>query len=338
MIQLNKKIYSAVIGLGVGMKHFDTIRKNKNCEIKIVCDKNIKILKKLKKKYKNIRFTSDDHEIFKDKEINLVSIASYDDDHFDQVMKSLKNNKNVIVEKPICLNYAELKKISEVLKKKKSLKLTSNLVLRTEPIFKEIKKTISKKNFGDISIIEADYIWARPWKLEGWRSGIKEYSIIHGAAIHMIDLVNWLLNKRPSEVIALGSKNINLKNYKKVSDCILLLKYNKNISVKISVIATSPYKHFHELKIFSNKHSLIHNIDKSKIMKGFEKKNKIINLKESYPQKKDRSFLINNFISSLLDRNQKHMINQNEVINSMCVALAAEKSLKNFKKVKVKYL
>ena len=50
MIQLNKKIYSAVIGLGVGMKHFDTIRKNKNCEIKIVCDKNIKILKKLKKK------------------------------------------------------------------------------------------------------------------------------------------------------------------------------------------------------------------------------------------------------------------------------------------------
>ena len=273
-MQMNNKIYSAIIGLGVGMKHFDTIRKNKNCEVKMVCDKNTKILKELKKKYKNIHFTSDDNEIFKNKEINLVSIASYDDDHFDQVIKSLKNNKHVIVEKPICLNYAELRKISKILKKKNSLRLTSNLVLRTEPIFKEIKKTISKKNFGNISIIEADYIWARPWKLEGWRSRIKEYSIIHGAAIHMIDLVNWLLDKRPSEVIALGSKNINLRKYKKVSDCILLLKYDKNISVKISVIATSPYKHFHELKIFSNKHSLIHNIDKSKIMKGFEKKNK----------------------------------------------------------------
>ena len=154
----------------------------------------------------------------------------------------------------------------------------------------------------------------------------------------MIDLVNWLLDKRPSEVIALGSKNVNLRKYKKVSDCILLLKYDKNISVKISVIATSPYKHFHELKIFSNKHSLIHNIDKSKIMKGFEKKNKTTSLKESYPQKKNRSFLINNFINSLLDRNHKHIINQNEVFNSMCIALAAEKSLKNFKKVKIKYL
>ena len=337
-MQMNNKIYSAVIGLGVGMKHFDTIRKNKNCEVKMVCDKNTKILKDLKKKYKNIHFTSDDNEIFKNKEINLVSIASYDDDHFDQVIKSLKNNKHVIVEKPICLNYAELKKISKILKKKNSLRLTSNLVLRTEPIFKEIKKTISKKNFGNISIIEADYIWARPWKLEGWRSRIKEYSIIHGAAIHMIDLVNWLLDKRPSEVIALGSKNMNLRKYKKVSDCILLLKYDTNISVKISVIATSPYKHFHELKIFSNKHSLIHNIDKSKIMKGFEKKNKTTNLKESYPQKKNRSFLINNFINSLLDSNHKHIINQNEVFNSMCIALAAEKSLKNFKKVKVKYL
>ena len=291
-MQMNNKIYSAVIGLGVGMKHFDTIRKNKNCEVKMVCDKNTKILKDLKKKYKNIHFTSDDNEIFKNKEINLVSIASYDDDHFDQVIKSLKNNKHVIVEKPICLNYAELRKISKILKKKNSLRLTSNLVLRTEPIFKEIKKTISKKNFGNISIIEADYIWARPWKLEGWRSRIKEYSIIHGAAIHMIDLVNWLLDKRPSEVIALGSKNMNLRKYKKVSDCILLLKYDKNISVKISVIATSPYKHFHELKIFSNKHSLIHNIDKSKIMKGFEKKNKTTNLKESYPQKKIEAFLL----------------------------------------------
>ena len=337
-MQMNNKIYSAVIGLGVGMKHFDTIRKNKNCEVKMVCDKNTKILKELKKKYKNIHFTSDDNETFKNKEINLVSIASYDDDHFDQVIKSLKNNKHVIVEKPICLNYAELRKISKILKKKNSLRLTSNLVLRTEPIFKEIKKTISKKNFGNISIIEADYIWARPWKLEGWRSRIKEYSIIHGAAIHMIDLVNWLLDKRPSEVIALGSKNMNLRKYKKVSDCILLLKYDKNISVKISVIATSPYKHFHELKIFSNKHSLTHNIDKSKIMKGFEKKNKTTNLKESYPQKKNRSFLINNFINSLLDSNHKHIINQNEVFNSMCIALAAEKSLKNFKKVKVKYL
>ena len=338
MIQQNNKIYSAVIGLGVGMKHFDTMRKNKNCEVKIVCDKNIKILNKLKKKYKNINFTTNDSEIFKDKKINLVSIASYDDDHFDQVIKSLKNNKHVIVEKPICLNYAELRKISKILKKKNSLRLTSNLVLRTEPIFRKIKETISKKSFGNINIIEADYIWARPWKLEGWRSHKKEYSIIHGAAIHMIDLVNWLLNKKPSEVIALGSINKNLKKYKKVSDCILLLRYDKNISVKISVVATSPYKHFHELKIFSNKYSLIHNIDKSKIMKGFEKKNKVTNLKESYPQKKNRGILINNFINSLLDKNQKHIIDQNEVINSMSVALAAEKSLKNFKKIKVKYL
>ena len=338
MIKSNNKIYSAVIGLGVGMKHFDTMRKNKNCQVKIVCDKNIKILKKLKLKYKNIEFTNDDNKIFKDKTVNLVSIASYDDDHFNQVKKSLNNNKNVIVEKPICLNNLELKKISKILKKKKNLKLTSNLVLRTEPIFKKIKKIISKKNFGKINIIEADYIWARPWKLEGWRSQKKEYSIIHGAAIHMIDLVNWILNDKPSEVITLGSINKNLKKFKKVSDCLLLLKYDKNISVKISVIATSPYRHFHELKIFSNKYSLIHNIDRSKIIKGFEKKNKVLNLEEPYPQKKNRGILINNFINSLLDKNQKHFIDQNEVINSMSVALAAEKSLKNFKKVKVKYL
>lgn len=335
---MNNKIYSAVIGLGVGMKHFDAMRKNKKCEVKIVCDRNIRVLRALKKKYKKIHFTTNDNEIFDDKKINLVSIASYDDDHFDQVIKSLKNKKNVIVEKPICLNFMQLKKISQLLKKRKNLKLTSNLVLRTEPLFKEIKKKISKKSFGKINVIEADYIWARPWKLEGWRSQKKEYSIIKGAAIHMIDLVNWLLEKKPSEVIALGSKSKSLKKYKKVSDCILLLKYHNNISVKISVIATSPYKHFHELKIYSNKYSLAHNIDKSKILSGFESKNIIKSLKESYPQKKNRVILINNFINSLLDKNQKNIVNQQDIINSMCVALAAEESLKNFKKIKIKYI
>ncbi len=338
MSLINKKIYSAVIGLGVGMKHFDALRNNKNCEVKIVCDKNKKILKKLKKKYKKIKFTNNDKLIFQDKKVNLVSIASYDNNHFEQVIKSLNNNQNVIVEKPICLTHNELKKIFKILKKKKSLKLTSNLVLRTEPMFKKIKKIISKKNFGNISIIEADYIWARPWKLDGWRSNLKDYSVIHGAAIHMIDLINWFLNKKPLEVIALGYKNKNLKKYRKVSDCVLLLKYDKNVSVKISVIATSPYKHFHEIKIFSNKCTLIHNINKSEIMKGFEKKNKSIKLKETYPQKKNRSFLIDNFVNSLVDKNKKHIVNQKDVIDTMCVALAAEKSLKNFKKVKIKYL
>ena len=55
--------------------------------------------------------TSDEETIFKDKQINLVSIASYDNYHFDQILKCLKNEK-IIVEKPMCLNPNQLKEFT----------------------------------------------------------------------------------------------------------------------------------------------------------------------------------------------------------------------------------
>ena len=70
----------------------------------------------------------------------MVSIASYDHDHYRQIVKSIKTNKNIIVEKPMCLNLSQLKKIYKLLKKKKKIKMTSNLVLRVNSLFETLKK------------------------------------------------------------------------------------------------------------------------------------------------------------------------------------------------------
>ena len=69
-------------------------------------------------------------KFFSDKDINLVSIASYDNFHFSQILKGIKSGKNLIIEKPLCLNLYQLKKISNLLKKNKKIQITSNLVLR----------------------------------------------------------------------------------------------------------------------------------------------------------------------------------------------------------------
>ena len=53
---------------------------------------------------------------------------------------------------------------------------------------------------------ECDYMWGRAEKLFGWRSKVKNFSFTLGAAIHMIDLICWILNKRPLSVITLGNK------------------------------------------------------------------------------------------------------------------------------------
>ena len=59
----------------------------------------------------------------------------------------------------------------------------SNLVLRVNSKFKMIKKKLTLKK-DNIYYMEADYLWGRSKKLEGWRSKTKNYSVILGAAIH----------------------------------------------------------------------------------------------------------------------------------------------------------
>jgi predicted dehydrogenase len=150
-------INAAIIGSGIGLKHLEAINGYKNSKVIIICENNLKKIKKLKSKFKNIEITNDENEIFKNKKINLVSIASYDDDHFSQIKKCIKYKKHIIVEKPMCLNSNQLEYIRGLLKNNPKIKIISNLVLRKNSLFSAIKKKIK---IEDVFYIEADYIWA----------------------------------------------------------------------------------------------------------------------------------------------------------------------------------
>ena len=70
-----------------------------------------------------------ENEIFNDTNINLVSLASYDNHHYSQILKAAKLKKNIFVEKPICLYLKELKKIKMNVEKNK-INMSCNFVLR----------------------------------------------------------------------------------------------------------------------------------------------------------------------------------------------------------------
>ena len=203
------KIIAAIIGMGIGEKHLEAIDKYRNSKVKIICEFNKDKIIKLKK-YPKIDFTTNEDDIFNDKEINLVSIASYDQFHYEQIKKCFKYKKNIIVEKPICENAIQLKEIKKLVEKNPDIKITSNLVLRVNNLFKIFKKKLS---FPNVFYIEADYIWGRRNKLFGWRSQSEDYSLIKGAGIHLIDLINWMIELRPLTVSAYGNK-INTKKTK----------------------------------------------------------------------------------------------------------------------------
>ena len=131
-----------LIGMGIGIKHLEAINGYRNCKVISILEKNKKKILLLKKKYKNINFFTNEKLFFSENDFDLISIASYDEFHYKQVIQAIKKNCHIIVEKPVCLTQYQLKKIYKELKLKPKIRFTSNLVLRKNSLFKAIKKKL----------------------------------------------------------------------------------------------------------------------------------------------------------------------------------------------------
>ena len=335
---MKNKLNVGVIGLGVGAKHAHTLYLNKNVNLVSLCDFDDKKINLYKKIYKNCNFTNNSDDIFKNPNIDIVSIASYDNFHAKHILQAIKYNKHFFVEKPFCLNINELKKICSSLKKKKEITFSSNLVLRNNPSFVDLKKKIKTKVTGDIYYCEGDYNYGRINKiLYGWRGQIPFYSVVLGGAIHLIDLIIWLSNKKVRSVIAEGNKistkNTKFKNYDLVS---ALLKFEDGMISKVTSNFASITPHHHILSVYGTKSTFFYNNKEIKFYKSRDDLN--FKNKKSKFSDKQKSEILNSFIDSVYYQKDLKIVHENEIINLMSVCFAIEKSLKTKKWEKVKYI
>ena len=324
---------AGIIGTGIGLKHLEAIHNFRGNKVKTIVEINKKKISKLRKKFPNLKISDNENDIFNDKEINLVSIASYDNYHFKHILRAIKNNKNIIIEKPMCLSLEELKVIKKILKRKK-IKMISNLVLRKNTLFQKFKKIIKKDK---IYYIEGDYLWGRKSKLDGWRSKVKKYTSTLGAAIHIFDLILWMTGQKPISVTTFGN-NIGSKNsvFKKESFLIYVLEFKNKLIAKITANLSCSYNHFHEIRIFGKKQTLIHSLPATYKFIPKKKNNIYKNIKNNYPENYNKKKLIREFILNLSKK--QNIMSHQEQFNLMSLCFAADKSFKIKKKVKIKYI
>ena len=290
-----------------------------------------KKLTTFKTRFPKILTFNNARDIISDPDIDLVSIASYDEFHYQQIKECIKFKKNIFVEKPICLTLKQLNFIERSLKTKK-LNIESNFVLRTNQLFKKISNFSKKKS--DLYYLEADYLWGRYKKLFGWRKNTKNFSLILGGLIHMIDIICWILNKYPIEVSTYAN-NIALKNssYKKNTFYLIILKFENGLIAKLSFNSNSNTKHFHQVKFYYKNKSLFHTPQGTNIfIKSLKTKNNL----GDYPDKKKRKDLICNYVKKLYKNNFKYEKNE-RLFKIMKICFAAIKSEANNKTIKINY-
>jgi len=335
-----QKIRTAVIGLGVGAHQARILSTHPSCQLVWLCDLDQTKLSELGSELTEAKQTQNDQDVLTDPNIDMVCVASYDEAHHRQVLMALNHGKHVYVEKPICLTKNEAQDIRLALKVNPHLRLSSNMVLRTCPLFIKVRDTVKSEKIGKIYHLEADYFWGRKEKIiSGWRAEADLYSIIHGAAVHMVDLAMWIIGKKPVTVQALGSHIATAETLQRHNDfAVLLLGFENHMSVKVSAHGGCVHPHFHSLKVFGKNSSFIHEstgtvwIDSSNPNQTFRSES------ANYPAKTERSRALISFLESLSNFKKDALISDEEVFNTMSVCLAAEEAVKTNRIINIEYL
>jgi predicted dehydrogenase len=332
------KLKAGIIGLGVGESHIKGYETHPACKVVALCDFLEEKRAMAREKYPSMKITGHANEVLEDPSIDVVSIASYDNYHYEQIVNALTNNKHVFVEKPFCNNKKEAAHIRTLLKDKPKLKMFSNLILRKSPRFHLLKQMIEARKMGDLFYVEGDYNFGRLHKItEEWRGKMDFYSVIYGGGVHMVDLLLWLTGDRVTEVTAYGNNISSRGTQFKYNDLVVcILKFESGMTGKISVNFGCVCPHFHNLSVYGAKATFINGSEYGLLYESRDPAVEPKKIFEAYPGVHKGDFIYN-FVDSILNGSREE-ISQEEIFNSMSVCFAIEEAADRGRPVPVEYI
>lgn len=337
-----EKIGVGVIGLGVGEQHARVAMNHPHAHLVAICDRNADKLSKISSQLSPSKAYGDANDLIEDPEVELVSIASNDDDHYPQIVRALKKGKHVFAEKPLCLKESELKEIHAVWKGAQGPRLTTNTILRLSPRFRELKEKINHGELGTVYCIEADYVYGRFHKIiSGWRGEISDYSVTLGGGIHMVDLILWMSGQLPVEVVALGSSLASASTSFKGNDLtVALLKFANGLVAKVSSNFASVHPHYHRFLAYGTKGTFENTVgspgSEARLWKSSDPALLPENLNWPYPAVGKGELLLR-FINEIVE-GKESQISEKEVFSALSVCLAIDQSIREKRAVQVQYL
>jgi UDP-N-acetyl-2-amino-2-deoxyglucuronate dehydrogenase len=326
-----------IIGLGVGEAHLRSYQEIQNVEVKSICDIDKTRLEEVGKKYDIEHRYTDFKEITEDQDINVVSICSYDDCHFSQILSAIRHDKHIMVEKPACLTVHEAEEILNELQKTK-IYMTSNLILRQSPRFISLRDMIKRGDFGDVFHIEGDYLHQILWKItEGWRGKMDFYCTVYGGGIHLIDLMRWIMGEEISAVGAMGS-NVAVRDtsYSWPDTITALLQWKNGATGKTTTTFAPQRTKFHSLNVYGTNKTFINDMPHAHLFSGDDHQRDHQLIDTAYPGM-DKGDLLPDFIDCIRQHRQP-TINEIDIFRVMSVCFAIWESVQSKRQTVVQYL
>ena len=335
-LDLGKPLGAGIIGLGVGERHLASYRKIPGVEVRAICDIDENHLRRVAGEYQIPQSSVDFRSVTENPDIDVVSICSYDDSHVEQAISAFRNGKHVMIEKPIALYREDAEALLRAQQDSGKF-ITSNLILRESPRFKEIRQQLADGFFGDIFAIEGDYLHDILWKItDGWRGKMAYYSTIFGGGIHLIDLMRWLLQQEVVEVCGMGNKVLTSDSSYAFDDTFInVFRFSDGALGKCLSTFGPKRTKFHSLNIYGSKRTFVNDIPEAKLFDGDEPRNEHV-VKTAYPgmQKGD---LLPEFVEAIRAGHEPNVGTQ-DVFRVMDICFAASEAATTGRTVKVDFL
>jgi predicted dehydrogenase len=316
-----------VIGLGVGAEHAAAYTAHPACELVVLCDLDPDKLAAAGADHPGARLTRDAAEILDDPAIDVVSVASYDDRHFEQVRRALEAGKHVFAEKPLCQTEDQARRLHDLLSGRPRLRLSSNLPLRLSPRFIELKRLVDEGRFGRLFYVEGDYDYGRLWKLtEGWRGDLDNYSVVLGGTVHLADLLLWITGDRAVRVSAAGNRIAAEGTKFAHHDLVVsIVEFESGMLGKFSANFGCVHPHYHGVKVFGREATFVNGMPNGTL---YEKNGEGVASRPvtaAYPGA-PKGGLIAPFVDSIVS-DRPPAVTSDEVFGAMALCLAMDRAV-----------
>lgn len=151
-----KKLKWGILGPGSIARDFAQALNRVNGEVYAVASRNKERAEKFARENSVKKAYGSYDEIIKDKDIDVVYIATPHSNHYEYIIKSLNNNKHVLCEKAITVNERELEEALKIAKEK-DLVLEEAMTLFHMPLYENVIKKINKEDLGKVNMVQVSF-------------------------------------------------------------------------------------------------------------------------------------------------------------------------------------
>lgn len=150
--------------------------------------------------------TADPAALLARPDVDLVSICTYTDTHVALAESALRAGKHVLVEKPVALAAADVRRLAEVAQRAGRVCMPA-MCMRFWPGWRWLRERIEGGEFGAVrSAVFRRLAAPPPWSREFYGDPARSGGALHDLHIHDADFVRWCFGD-PLAVFSTGSRD-----------------------------------------------------------------------------------------------------------------------------------